>query len=283
MVAGPTRVAGPTLTPRGSTPWGVVFPSLVLVPLVVLLACGCHPPRERAGSVTDLGYPTCDEEVAPVAVGGRTLRDGPNMRGSRVVERYAIERRGCITVFTARQEWPLSVTDLDVVYDSETRLPLRVWKRTISPGPQPVERRTDTRRFELRSERVALTRHTPTGALESWWIRGTRPTAVVGPGRGLLTMWLQRVRLPVGGRARESVLDVRESMEVIRDVTLARLEDRDDPAIGRRVRVYTIYGREAFFADDDDVVIGDLMGLLPAEQVTTPMPPPSEVPPPDPR
>lgn len=274
-------VARSNPTPRGTVPWGFVLPSVVIASVAML--GGCHPPRERAASETDLGYPTCPEEVAPALVASGTLRDGPNMRGSRVVERFAIERRGCVTVFTARQEWPLSVTDLDVAYDSETQLPLRVWKRTVSPGPQPIERRTDTRRFELRSDRVALTRHTTAGALEHWWLRGARPTAVIGPGRGLLTMWLRRVRLPVGGRARETVLDVRESMEVIREATLARLEDRDDPALGRTVRVYTIYGREAFFADEDDVVIGDLMGLLPADRVSSPLPPPSDVPPADPR
>jgi hypothetical protein len=32
----------------------------------------------------------------------------------------------------------------------------------------------------------------------------------------------------------------------------------------RRVRVYTIYGREPFFTDENDVVLGDLAGLLPA-------------------
>ena len=102
----------------------------------------------------------------------------------------------------------------------------------------------------------------PEGARE-WtrWIRGARPTAIIGPGRGLLTPWIQRAHLAVGGRARESVLDVRESMEVIRDVTLARLEDRDDPTLGH-VRVYTIYGREPVFTNDEDVVVGDLMGLV---------------------
>lgn len=246
--------------------------------------CGCHPPRERADREIDLGYPSCEGEPAPAeTIASGTLRAGPGMPEPSVIERFAIERRGCITVFTGRQQWSQSVTDLDVVYDSETMLPQRVWKRIIAPGPQPVEQRTDVRRFDLRSERVALTHRTPTGELEHWWIRGARPTAVIGPGRGLLTMWLQRVRLPVGGRARESVLDVRESMEVIRDVTLARVEDRDDPAIGRRVRVYTIYGREPIFADENDVVIGDLMGLLPADRVSAPAPPDVDVPAPDSR
>jgi hypothetical protein len=96
-------------------------------------------------------------------------------------------------------------------------------------------------------------------------------------------MWLRRARLGVGGRSREAALDIRESMEVVRDVSLLRLADRVVPALGRSVRVYTIYGREPFFADDDDVVVGDLMGLVPAALVDSPVPPPvGEPSPPDP-
>jgi hypothetical protein len=166
----------------------------------------------------------------------------------------------------------MSTTDLDVVYDAQTQLPLRVWKRIAMPGPEAP--RIETRRFELRGDHVALAQRTLTGALEHWRLRGPVPTVVIGPGRGLLTMWLRRVRLPVGGRVRETALDARESMEVVRDVTLRRLEDRDDPILGRRVRIYTIYGREPIYADDDDIVIGDMMGLVPSELIGTPIPPP---------
>jgi hypothetical protein len=34
-----------------------------------------------------------------------------------------------------------------------------------------------------------------------------------------------------------------------------------------RVRVYTIYGREPIFADEHDVVVGDMMGMRPASVV----------------
>lgn len=85
-------------------------------------------------------------------------------------------------------------------------------------------------------------------------------------------MWIRRAHLPVGGRLRETVLDIRESMEVVRDVTLLRLEDREDASLGRTVRVYSIYGREPFYADEDDVVIGDMAGLVPAERVRDPLP-----------
>jgi hypothetical protein len=232
----------------------------------------------------DLGYPACGEGALPEGqvVASGALRAGPQHREQTVTERFEIRRRGCVTVFTGHQEWSLSSIDLDVVFDAETGLPLRAWKRTLSPGPQAIEDRIDIRRFELRGERVAHTKRAFGGALEHWWIRGQRPTAILGPGRGLLTVWLQRARLGVGGRAREVVLDLRESMEVIRDVTLSRLEDREDPVLGR-VRVYTIYGREPIFANDDDVVVGDMMGLVPADRVRTPAPPPVEsAGPPDP-
>lgn len=228
---------------------------------MIALALGCTPPRERAPSATDLGEPSCPESAPPELVARGELRAGPVYREPSLLERFTLERRGCITVFRGRQEWAMSDTDLEVVYDSATMLPLRVTKRIVSAGIQAESQRTEERFFELRGERVAHTRRLPGGALEHWWIRGARPTAIIGPGRGVLTPWIQRAHLSVGGRARESVLDVRESMELIRDVTLARLEDRDDPILGR-VRVYTIYGREPVFTDAHDIVVGDLMGLV---------------------
>ena len=72
---------------------------------------------------------------------------------------------------------------------------------------------------------------------------------------------------------RESVLDIRESIEVVREATLRRLEDRDDPLLGR-VRVYTIYGREPVYADENDVVVGDMMGLVRGDLVRGPVPVP---------
>jgi hypothetical protein len=259
---------------------GVVSLRLGLAALVVLAAvllfAGCiRPPRERADAPLDHGYPTCGRDALPE---GETLftgllRSGPVMRERGVVERFEARRRDCVIVFTGRQDWALSSSDLEVIYDAETLLPIRVWKRLISPGPQDAEDRVETRRFELRGDRVALTQRKVTGELEHWWIRGAMPTAIIGPGRGLVTMWLHRVRLPVGGRVRETVLDVREQMEVIREVSLRRVDDQYDAAIGRTVRVYTIYGREPIYADENDVVIGDMMGLLPGDRVAEPFPP----------
>ncbi len=207
-------------------------------------------------------------------IGSRTLRAGPVMPERTIVEHFEIRRRDCVEVFRGRQDWAMSSNDLDVVYDAQTGLPLRAWKRIRSPGGETGER-LEVRRFELRdTERVALTQRTVTGALEHWKLRGTMPRAIIGPGMGLLSMWIRRARLAPGGRLRESVLDIRESMEIVRDVTLLRLDDRDDPVLGR-VRVYSIYGREPFYADENDIVLGDLRGLLPAELVREPMPTPS--------
>jgi hypothetical protein len=243
---------------------------------VIALAGACvTPPRERAAGPTDRGYPTCGQSALPEGeiVAEGVLRAGPNMAERSLVERFEIRRRACVEVYRGRQDWALSSIDLDVVYDAESLLPLRAWKRIGSPGPADGEPRVDVRRFELRdTDRVALTQRRVTGELESWLIRGPIPRAVIGPGRGLLSMWIRRARLDVGGRLREPVLDIRESMEVVRDVTLLRLEDRDDPALGRTVRVYSIYGREPFFADENDVVVGDMAGLVPADRVSAPLP-----------
>lgn len=273
----------------GAAPIGLVRAALVGA-AIGCVALGCiTPPRQRAGAGRDEGYPTCGRDALPEGevVAARALRAGPVMVARDVVERFEIRRRDCVEVFTGRQTWSMSTTDVDVVYDADTLLPLRVWKRIVSPG-SGGRAAIETRRFELRGgDRVALAQRTAAGALEHWTLRpapsGGTPRAIVGPGRGLLTMWLRRARLEVGGRLREPVLDVRESMEEVREVTLARLEDRDDERLGR-VRVYTIYGREPFYADDEDVVVGDMMGMLPAELVPGTAPVPTITPPdPDPR
>lgn len=258
-----------TQTPRGA-PWGVVVSAFA----VAVLVAACVPlPRERVESASDEGYPTCGHATLPEGevVARGELRAGPVMQTQGLVERFEVRRRDCVRVFTGTQTWAMSSTDLDVVYDEESQLPLRAWKRIVSPAG-PGDARVDIRRFELRTPRVALTQTRVTGELEHFLLRGERPRAVIGPGRGLLTMWLQRAQLSVGGRLREPVLDIRESIEVVREVMLRRLEDRDDPTIGRRVRVYTIYGREPVYADENDVVIGDMMGLVPADRVSTPPP-----------
>lgn len=194
------------------------------------------------------------------------------MRDDSITERFEVAARGCHVVFFMRQEWALGATDIEVVYDRALN-PLRVWRRATAPGPMPVARRTDIRRYDLRGERVEMLDREQDGEISRFLIGRGIPRVVLGAGRGLVTMWLRRARLEVGGRVREPVLDIRQTPERIRDVTLMRLEDRDDALLGR-VRVYTIYGREPIYADDHDTVVGDMMGLVPARLATVPPPPP---------
>lgn len=258
---------------RARRVWSALCGSLALVALLA----GCpRLPRERVDSVPDRPYPTCDE-AAPLAtfapVTGE-LRSGPVMRDDTVVEHFEVAARGCHVVFFMRQEWALGATDIEVVYDADLN-PLRVWRRATGPGPQPVAVRTEVRRYDLRGERVEMLQVSGDGTRAPFLVGTGIPRVVLGAGRGLITMWLRRSHLEVGGRVREPVLDIRETPERVRDVTLMRLEDRDDAVLGR-VRVYTIYGREPIFADENDTVIGDLMGLLPGDRVTTPRPAPIE-------
>lgn len=247
--------------------------------LVVLALCAascskCEGSRRPVASLPDLGYPTCDGQPLPEGerVGGGLLRSGPTMREHDVVERFELRRRGCVTVARVEQEWPLGTADVDVVYDQDLR-PLRVWKQTTMPDASGPLGHRDVRVYELRTTPIGLTRRTPTGELERFELRGARPEAVIGPGRGLLSIWLRRAHLDVGGRVRQPVLDVREPIAVIRDVTLERLPDQGVEGIGR-VRVYTIYGSEPIFADEDDVVVGDMFGLRPADSLPGPTPDP---------
>jgi hypothetical protein len=62
-------------------------------------------------------------------------------------------------------------------------------------------------------------------------------------------------------------------VEALEVGTLERLPDQVQKDMGRSVRVYTFFGKETVFADESDVVIGDLAGMRPAETVTLPEPP----------
>jgi hypothetical protein len=103
---------------------------------------------------------------------------------------------------------------------------------------------------------------------------GARVGAIVGPGRGVITAWLKKEKLSVGGKTSELVLDFRDMVESLEVGTLERHEDQEEPSLGGKVRVYTFFGRETVFADDNDVVIGDLAGMRPSDKVSTPEPPP---------
>lgn len=244
----------------------------VFVLVAVLAALGCiSPARERADGAELAAYPVCPSEGATTPLFEGALRAGPMMREESAQERFAGERRGCHVVFTGSQDWNLGATDLEVVYDAALN-PIRAWKRATSPGPREAPRRTDIRAYDFTGAHVLMRRRSSLGEFETWRFRAATPHVLIGPGRGLLSMWLQRAHLEVGGRVREPVLDIRETVEIVRDVTLMRLEDREDPEMGL-VRVYTIYGREPLFADEHDVVVGDMMGMRPARLITTPPPP----------
>jgi hypothetical protein len=257
---------------------------LWVVAVSCAIAAGCiSPPRERVEQLPETPYPSCpDGEAAERPLFAGELRAGPAMREQSAVEHFRAVELGCHVVFTGSLDWDLGATDLEIVYDRDLR-PLRAWKRSTSPGPLEASRRTDVRAYDFGGDRLVMRRRGPADELELWRFRWAPPSVIIGPGRGLLSVWLRRAHLAVGGRVREPAVDIREASEVVRDVTLQRYEDRDEPGIGR-VRVYTIYGREPIFADENDVVVGDMMGMRPSATVAGPLPP--AVPrdgPPDPR
>jgi hypothetical protein len=248
------------------------LPALALA-LAAVFALGCRRKHVPVASVTELPYPTCGGAplpAGPVVAAGQ-LRAGPNAVEQTVVERFELRDRGCAFVLTARQEWPLNVSDVEVVYD-RSFLPLRAWKRMTLPGVARADGQADIRRYELRTPVVSIARRVASGPRTYELLRGPAPTVVIGPGRGILTAWLRRARLAVGGAVREYALDMREMLEVIRPVTLRREADQYVPALGRVVRVYTVYGRECVYADETDAVLADLAGMLPADRVSGPPP-----------
>lgn len=245
--------------------------SLALASLALAACSACEGQRQTLDFVPEVPYPI---EGEGELVDERVLRSGPDMREQGVVERFEIRRAGERRIVRVEQEWALGTADVEVVYDEEW-LPERVWRRTTIPDATGPIGHVDVRIYDLlgSDEGVLIARRDPTGAREGILLKGERPTAVIGPGRGLLSAWLQRARLDVGGRTREHVLDVREPLGLIREVTLQREADREMDDLGR-VRVYTIYGREPVFADEEDVVVGDMMGLRRAEVVEGPVPDP---------
>lgn len=248
-----------------------------LVALASLAGCECEGgPRQRLAEVPELPVPVC-AEGEPTSIEERVLRAGPHMQQRDVVEHFELRDHAPPTgprcrVIRVRQEWSLGTADLDVVFDADG-LPLRVWRRTTIPDASGPLGHLDLRVFDLRQTPVCLAHRASNGDREGVALRGARPRAVIGPGRGLLTAWIQRADLAVGEQVREPVLDMREPVALIRDVTLRREVDRDVEDLGR-VRVYTIYGREAVYTDDEGVIVGDLMGLRPADRVAGPLPPP---------
>ena len=157
-----------------------------------------------------------------------------------------------------------------MLYDAQL-LPLRIWKRMTLPGIERAAERADIRRYELRTDPVSVKLRSMQGRISFELLRGGRPRAVIGPGRGLISMWIRRAHLQVGQKLRELAIDVR-GLEKIEPVTLQREADLQHPELGS-VRVYTFYGRETVFADQRDLVIGDLAGMRPHRLLTSDPPP----------
>ncbi len=159
----------------------------------------------------------------------------------------------------AQQEWSLGHSEIVAAFDPQRRVQ-RVWKRNTMPGRGDISTRSDLRVFRIRDAGVVLRQRRPLADIENFVLRGRMPNALIAPGRLSLTMWLQKANLAVGGRVREPVLDVRERIELLRDVTLQRLADTEVEGLGT-VRVYTIYGREPVYANQQNVIVGDMMGM----------------------
>ncbi|MCA9535393.1 MAG: hypothetical protein KC593_16985 [Myxococcales bacterium] len=275
---------GPTRTQQPS--W-LLFSFAALVTLVVGGCEGCLK-RPPASSVERLPYPSCpglDELPEGQVLASGHLRSGPDMRDRAVVERWELRERACLRVMTVRQEWPMGISDVEVVFDEHYQ-PLRVWKRMSMPRPPAGQRAPtpDIRLYELRTSPATLTRTSEDGR-EYFTFRGGRPVAVVGPGRALLGAWIrQHLDLTVGETVRGPVLDFRRPAERVETVALRREADALMPDVAGgdgHVRVYTVFGRESVFTDDEGNVLGDLAGLRPHARLTTPEPPalPSDEPP----
>jgi len=273
-----------------AAPWHCIA-ALAVFALTASMAAGCRRKHVPVDAVPRLDYPAC-RECAACTDGGSAepeaivaaghLRSGPTSFERFVSERFELRHTACGYTFRARQEWPLAVSDVEVRYDDLLR-PIWAWKRMTIPGSSRDDGNADIRRYELRTGDVFITHRDDRGVTSFERLlpggrlpvgEGARVGAVVAPGRGMLTAWLWRARLPVGGSLRELVLDFREAVESLEEATLMREPDRFEPSLGKTLRVYTFYGRETVFADDHDVVIGDLAGMRPSDSLSTPEPPP---------
>jgi hypothetical protein len=261
------------------------FSDLLLAGLAVAsLVSGCRRKHVPVESIPELGYPSCADEAtldaSTTLVAAGHIRSGPTSREPNVVERFELRKTSCGYTLRARQEWPLTISDIEVRYDADLA-PRWVWKRMTLPGTPRADGNADTRAYELRTGDVFIKRRDSHGQTTMEQLlaggrmtvpSGARVGAVVGPGRGVITAWIKRAKLSVGEKSTELVLDFREMLETLEVATLVRNPDQYEPSFMRTVRVYTYYGRETVFADDDDVVIGDLAGMRPSDSLTTPEP-----------
>jgi hypothetical protein len=255
------------------------------VAVAMAVACGsstieCKRKHVPVDQIPELSYSACGGGETVMA--RRHIRAGPTSQEKNVVERFDLRETSCGYTFHSRQEWPLAISDVQVSYDVGLT-PLWAWKRLTIAGSTRADGNADIRRYELRTGSVFIKRRDARGELTLERLlpggrvtvpEGAKVGAVVGPGRGVITAWLKRAKLPVGARVRELVLDFRDMVEAVEIATLERLADQNEPSLGRVVRVYTFFGKETVFADEDDVVLGDLAGMRPSESLSTPEPEP---------
>ena len=91
-------------------------------------------------------------------------------------------------------------------------------------------------------------------------------------GDGIDHASVRQARLEVGQTTHAVMLNFRGAPEIARE-PLRRDPDRDVPELGGRVRVYTVFGRESVYTDDEGWVLGDVAGLRPDAVLKTPPPP----------
>ena len=255
------------------------------VALALVCLAGCKRRHVPVDSVPELGFPACgdsgvDEEGTVVGQGH--LRAGPTAADQNVAERFELRRTSCGYTFQSRQEWPLAISDMEVRFDAALT-PIWAWKRLTIAGAKREDGNADTRRYDLRTGDVFIKRRDAEGVLTLEKLlpggrmdvpSGAKVGAVVGSGRGIITAWLQREKLPVGGKTKELVLDFRDMIEQLEEGTVERNPDLYEPSLGKTVRAYTFFGKETVFADEYDVVIGDLAGMRPSDSLKTPDLPP---------
>src|SRR5579859_5808433 len=191
-----------------------------LLAIASLALVGCKRKHVPVEAVPELGYPSCSDGgvAGPGEVVARGhIRSGPVSNDKNVVERFELHRTSCGYTFVTRQEWPADIADVEVRYDANLT-PLWVWKRMTLAASNRPDGNADIRRYELRTGEVFIKRRDPNGAIHREHLlaggrmkvpQGAPLEAVIGPGRGIVTAWLKRAKLPVGAKVKQLVLDFR--------------------------------------------------------------------------
>ena len=142
------------------------------------------------------------------------------------------------------------------------------------PSSRRPDGTPDFKVFDLRTPEIVIKHKADDGKLDFELLRFPRkPEALVGPGRGAITAWLWQAKLAPGEKTHSITLDFR-GVEKVERAALERGPDVFVPNLGRTARVYTYFGKETVYADEHDVVIGDLAGLVPEAAAKGPRPPP---------